>query len=1045
MAENSILTKAFDQYRVILALLVMILLAGMISRSAMTIEVSPNVQVPVVLVMIRHDGISPEDGARLLIRPVEKELKTLDGIEEITATAREGSVYVAIEFDIDRELGDALADTREAVSRARAEFPSDTKEPIVKEIAAIPEPTVVVNFSGDAVSERDLYTSALFFQREIESLPNVLEARMLGQREDVVEVLLDPSRLQRYGITGDQVIVAVQRNNLLIPAGELDTGAGRFSIKLPALLEAVEDIRQLPLIAANGAVITLGDIAQVRRSFADASGFSYLNGVKNIALNVYKRTQSNAITTVAEVKQVVAENRTEQAPNIDIDFFFDMSENASKQVNELSGNILTAMALVLTLVVATLGVRSGLLVGFGIPFSLLGAIIIINLLGYSFNFMVMFGLLLALGMLIDGAIVIVEFAAAEMDKGADAKSAYGLAVRRMAVPVLASTGTTLAAFLPLLFWPGVSGRFMVYLPVTVFAVLAWSLLYALLFAPTLGVVSAKLSRGSLPGNILAPLTKLYRRVLTAVINHAALVSVSALLLMWSIFSAYGKLGAGVEFFTDAESQYGVVSVRALGNLPVAEKARLALQAEAMVRTVPGVTQVYASSGGSSIGTDRQKSPDEIGEMLVQLSPRTERSKDSQQVFAEIRERTAILPGVIVTGKPLEVGPPVGKDVQVQLSSSNREALHESAKLVREWVTTNIAGLRDIEDTLPLAGIEWEIEVDRARAAMLGVDVNSVGQMVQMITNGVRIGDYRPDDADDEVELRLRFDREHRTLQALDDLRVNTANGAVPIASFTQRVAKPRVDTIQRIDLRETVFVLANSEEGYVTDSQVDEIERWLQTKPLPDDVTARFRGANEEQADAGAFLGVAFSMAMFLMLILLVAQFNSFYQAALILFSVVMSTAGVMFGLILNQQLFSVILTGTGIVALAGIVVNNNIVLIDGYNYLRTNTPSLSKTEAAIEAAVGRFRPVMLTTVTTIVGLLPLANGLSVDIINRSWEHGGEIASWWKPLAGAIVNGLAFATVMTLFLTPVLLVLPERARDTLRTWRRAFRARRGEV
>ncbi len=1039
----SVLARAFSYYRVTLALLVMILLAGVIARSSMSIEVSPNVQVPVVLVMIRHDGISPEDGARLLVRPVEKELKSVDGVEEIVATAREGSVYVVVEFDIERDLGDALADTREAVSRARAEFPSDTKEPIVKEIAAIPEPTVVVNFSGEQVAERDLYQAALFFQREIESLPNVLEARMAGERKDVVEILLDPYRLQSYGISAGQVMAAVQRNNLLIPAGELDTGAGRYGIKLPALLEAVDDIRALPVAAVPGAAVLLGDVATVTRSFEDPSGFSYLDGVKNIALNVFKRTESNAITTVDEVKAVVAKYQATHAGNIEIDYIFDMSQNAAKQVNELSGNILTAMALVLTLVVATLGVRSGLLVGFGIPFSLLGAIIIISGLGYSFNFMVMFGLLLALGMLIDGAIVVVEFAATEMDNGADAKTAYGRAVSRMAVPVIASTGTTLAAFLPLLFWPGVSGRFMVYLPVTVFAVLAWSLLYALLFAPTLGVVTARASKGSSPGNILAPLTAYYRRALTAVMRHVPLVGIGSLLLMWSVFSAYGKYGAGVEFFTDAENQYGIVSVRALGNLPVEEKARLVLQAEALVRDVPGVAHVYASSGGSSIGSDRQKSPDEIGEMLVELTPRSERDTDSHGVFAEVRKRAAVLPGVIVTGKAIETGPPVGKDIQIQLSSANRAALHQTATEIREWVDANVEGVRDLEDTLPLAGIEWEIVVDRVRAAMLGVDVNAVGQMIQMVTNGVRLGEYRPDDATDEVELRMRFPSDIRQVSALDELRVNTANGPVPIASFTERRAKQRVDTIQRVDLRETVFVLANSEEGYVTDNQVREIAAWLEANPIDDEVMVSFRGANEEQADAGAFLGVAFSMAMFLMLVMLVAQFNSFYQAALILFAVVMSTCGVLLGLIISQKLFSVILTGVGVVALAGIVVNNNIVLIDGYNHLRKTTPLLSKTEAAIEAAVSRFRPVMLTTVTTIAGLLPLANGLSIDIISRSWEAGGEIASWWQPLASAIVNGLAFATVMTLFLTPVLLLFPERARAGLGKLRGRWLSLRG--
>jgi multidrug efflux pump len=373
---------------------------------------------------------------------------------------------------------------------------------------------------------------------------------------------------------------------------------------------------------------------------------------------------------------------------------------------------------------------------------------------------------------------------------------------------------------------------------------------------------------------------------------------------------------------------------------------------------------------------------------------------------------------------MDTGPPVGKDIQIQLSSSDRQAMYRVTDQVRQWIAENVEGLRDLQDTLPLAGIQWEIDVDRSRAAMLGVNVAEVGNMVQMVTGGVMIGEFRPDDADDEIEIRLRYPEQDRQLASIDGLRVNTPGGAVPIGSFSQRVAKPRVDAIQRIDMAETVFILANSEEGYLPDDQTRQIAEWLATQSFDSEVNIVFRGANEEQAKAAEFLSTAFSLAMSVMLIMLVMQFNSFYQAGLILFSVVMSTAGVLLGLLIAQATFSTILTGVGIVALAGIVVNNNIVLIDTYNYLRRSNSQLTAAEAVYNAAKSRFRPVMLTSITTIVGLLPLANGLSIDLVNRSFTLGGMVASWWQPLASAIVNGLLVSTVLTLLLTPAMLLLP---------------------
>ncbi|MGB2115328.1 MAG: efflux RND transporter permease subunit [Porticoccaceae bacterium] len=1020
--------------RATLSLMLLVLLAGIMSRASMPIEVNPNVTVPAAIIMVRHEGISPEDGSRLLIRPIEKELKTLDGLEEMIATARESVIYLFVRFDINLDIDQVIADVRESVDRAKAEFPEETKEPIVNAISPSPEPDVVLTFSGDKVGERDLFKAAKFFQRKIEGLSQVLETNLSGHREEVVEVILDPSKLELYKITAGELIYILSANNLLIPAGQMDAGEGRFGIKVPALIETEEDIRDIPIRSNNLGVITLSDIASIQRTFKDSTGFSTLDGKPTIALDVRKRLKANSIDTIAAVRQVVDLHRDQFSQEIEIDYMFDSSEYAQSMVSELMGNIFTAMVLVLALVVATLGVRSGLLVGFGIPFCLLGSMIIVSIMGFSFNFMVMFGLLLSLGMLIDGSIVVVEFANTKIVQGTPVKDAYLQSIRRMAIPVMASTGTTLAAFLPMLFWPGVSGNFMMYLPVTVFSVLAWSLIYALIFAPTLGVSLANIGSKMTSERVVSekpvstlftPLLNNYLRLLHLAIARPLVTAGLSLMLLVGIFYGYGKFGAGLEFFTETENRFGMATLRAQGNLSIEEQRQLTEQVEARFSHLDDIKHIYASSSAGQLMGQRDASRDQISSYLIELHPRAERNRSSAEVFAEIRALTKEIPGVFATAASVEGGPPVGKDIQIQISSTDRSAMYREAAKIRRWIESNVAGLRDVEDSLPLAGVQWEMAIDRSQAAMLGVDVSSVGQMVQLVTNGMFIGEFRPDNADEEVEIRVRYPSSDRKLESLDGLRVNTAEGAVPISSFTQRQAKTRVDTIQRIDMMETVFVLANTEDGYLADNQVKQISQWLDTQSIDPAVKITFRGANEEQAESAEFLSTAFTLAMGLMLILLVAQFNSFYQSILILFSVVMSTAGVLLGLLVTQSVFSTILTGVGIVALAGIVVNNNIVLIDSYNHLRRNDKNLSLKEAVFEAAKSRFRPVMLTTVTTIAGLLPLATGFSVDMVNRKIEVGGMVASWWQPLASAIVNGLVVATIMTLLLTPAMLLVPE--------------------
>ena len=1022
--------------RATIAIMLLIVVTGAGSRLSMPVELSPNVVLPVVMTMVRYDGISPEDGNRLLVRPIEKELKTIDGIEEIQATASEGYVVVTTEFEVSDNIKQAVADVREAVNRAKADFPDGAEEPIVDELSPSPEPSIVITFSGSEVSERELYRAAKFFQSKLETLPDVLKADLSGHREEIVEVIIDPEKLKLFNISINEFTRAISVNNVLIPTGEIDLAGGRFGIKVPAILESYKDIENVPIKSSPSKSISLGDLAEVRRTFRDAQGYGLINGEKALAIDVRKRITANLIDTVANTKQIIESYRSDFSENLDIDYAFDTSEMTEQMVNELQGNIITAMCLVLALVVATLGFRSGLLVGFAIPFSILGALIIINSLGHSFNFMVMFGLLLSLGMLIDGAIVVVEHANTKVSEGISFKKAYSDSVGRMAVPVIASTGTTLAAFLPLLFWPGVSGDFMSYLPITVFAVLGWSLLYALVFVPTLGTVLGR-RRGKnkkLPEDreseksartLFLPLEKVYLKILKPVVNAPVKFAGIMFIFIFGIFALYFKFNSGQEFFTPIESQYGMIEIRAQGNLSINEQKEITLSVNRIVEQLEGVKQLYGYSSATNyvpFGSDVSR--DQISTILVELVPRSERSSGSREIFRTIREKTKSIPGIFVTGQEMEQGPPTGKDIQIQLSSSNRASLYKKAKDLRVWIDQNVEGIRDLQDTLPLAGIQWEIDVDESRAAMLGIDTVSVGNMIQLITNGAIIGKFRPDDADDEVEIRLRFPTQDRRLSNIRDLMVQSNNGPVPIGAFTRIVPASRVDSIQRINMDETVFIMANSEDGFLPDDQIQIIDSWVLANQ-DSTVEVKYRGANEEQQKSADFLLTAFLLAMSVMLIMLITQFNSFYQSGLILFSVILSTAGVLLGLLISQNTFSTVLTGVGIVALAGIVVNNNIVLIDTYNFIRSRNPQISASNAVFNAARERFRPVMLTTITTVVGLLPLANGMSIDLINRTYTIGGMVSSWWQPLASAIVNGLLVATILTLLLTPAMLLVPE--------------------
>ncbi|WP_295798458.1 efflux RND transporter permease subunit [uncultured Microbulbifer sp.] len=1036
----SLLEGAVDRFRSSISLMLLIVIVGIAARSAMTVESSPEVNPPIVIVQVMHEGISPEDGVRLLIRPLEQEVRALEGVKEVMATARESLVYLVIEFDSAVDIDLAVDEVRNAVDRAKAELPRDAEEPVVEEASAQPFPAIVVTLAGEGVSERELLQGAQLLKRKIENIGEVLSANINGNREEVVEATIDPVRLEHYQITSGELINAVLGNNLLIPAGEMDVSKGRFSVKVPGLIESADDVYQIPLKQSGQGVVTLGQVTDVRRTFKDATSYTSVNGRPGLSISVEKRTGASSVDLADAVRAAVDAERDFLPRGVDVNFVFDQSQFARDMVSEMEGNILTAMLLVMIIVVAALGFRSGLLVGFGIPFSLLFGAIVCWYLGYSFNFMVMFGMLLALGMLIDGSIVITEYADRKMAEGLSPRVAYSISVRRMFWPVLASTGTTLAAFLPIIFWPGVVGDFMRYLPVTVFAVLAGSLIYALFFAPVLGSMFGKsqldlqtqqylkqLESGD-PGR-LPGITGAYVRMLEPIVRHPLISFGGTVAALVAIFLAFNIFNPGVEFFTDTEEQYGNVEVRAQGNLSMEEKKALVSPVERAVMDVPEVRVVYTAVGDGGISGNNEKAPDQIANLLVELVPASQRERKSREIFADIRKRTTDFAGIKTSAKAFEGGPPVGKDIVLEFRGRDYDRLLAETWRLHRALETEIGGIRDIVNTAPLPGIQWEVKVDRAKAALYGADLTGVGRAVQLVTNGVLMAEYRPDDSDEEVDIRIRYPDHARGITALDGLKVNTAQGAVPVSSFVTTVARPKVDKIERIDGITRMQVKADVEDGVLADDKVREIRHWLEQHPVADGVELIFRGADENQNESLVFLQVAFSLSLFLMFILLVTQFNSFYQSALILSSVIMSTLGVMLGLTLTQSTFSVIMTGVGIVALAGIVVNNNIVLIDTYNHVRRTEPDLSAGTAAVRAAAQRLRPVFLTTATTILGLLPLALGASVDMLGRTVVVNGVIASFWVKLASAIVYGLSFSTLLTLVVTPVMLALPGALRE----------------
>jgi multidrug efflux pump len=1030
---------AIDHARLTVATLIFLLCAGLVAYVTIAKEAEPDVKIPVIYVQLSQRGISPEDSERLLLRPVETQLKSVGNVKEMRSTAFEGGGFVLLEFEAGFNSNAALADVRAKVDQAKHDLPRDVDEPQVLEVNLSLYPVLVVGLSGD-VPERTLLRIARAAKNAIEQAPGVLKAELRGSRDEAVEIILDPTLISSYGLSIDQLGTITQSFNTLIAAGALEGETGRFAVKVPSLFEKPQDILNIPVVASSGASVTLRDIAEVKPTFKDATSVTRVNGRPAMTIEVSKRTGANLIETVDAVKYVVEQLQKTWPSAVHVTFTQDKSKIIRQMLGDLQNSVATGVLLVAIVILFALGFRASVFIGIAIPASFLAGVLGLQLAGLTINIVVLFSLILAVGMLVDDAIIVSEFAERRMAEGMAPREAYALAAKRMAGPVIAATATRVAAFSPLLFWPGVVGQFMKYLPITLIATLSASLAVALFFTPTLGALLGKAARhpvgASGAGDEHVSDRGPYMRTVRLALRHPGTTLALAAVLLVVVQLAYGKFGRGVEFFPNVEPDYGQVIVHARGNLALEEKNRLIGEVERRVLEFDGLKTVYARIGEQPRGMS-ELTEDTIG--VIQFEFAHWRSRPpAHQIMDAIRAKTADIPGILIEVTAPRAGPPTGKPIQVQLGAVDPAVLPAAAQKVAAILARN-GDIRDLDDGQPLPGIDWRIEFNKSEAAKYNASIGAVGSAIQLVTNGLKATEYRPVDSDKSVDILVRFPPERRSLDQIDDLRLQTPMGHVPIGNFVQRVPAPRVGYINRVNSNRVTTVSANVAEGIPSAKVQQDITRELAAADLGPGVTFRLKGEDEERSKASAFLLKAFGTAIFLIFAILLAQFNKLTSVGLVLTAVLLSTFGVMLGLLIMGQPFGVVMAGIGVIANAGVIVNNNIVLIDTYDRLRRE--GVAAYEAIIETCRERARPVVLTATTAILGVLPIAVGVNVEFLSREITVGAPATQWWINLSTAIVFGLGFATVLTLIVTPAALMAIENVRQARLRWSAALRGR----
>ena len=1034
-------SAALSRQSTVMVLLVFIIIAGVVSYSALPRESDPDITIPYIFVTTSFEGVAPEDMETLVTMPLERKLKGLSDTKEISSISDDGVSIIRVEFTPDVDIDDALQKVRDKVDQAKPDLPGDLPDdPVINEVNLSETPILNVVLSGPFSLKR-LNVFAENLEDRIEGVQGVLDANIIGGLEREIHVEFDMDRVAFYNIPLSSLLGSVQNANVNTPGGSVEIGQAKYLVRVPADFKHPDEIDRIVVHENDGRPIYLRDIATIRDHYKDPTSKSRINGVQSVTIEVKKRAGENIIMINDEVKRIIAEEQEILPPTLRIDLTADQSQDIRLMVADLQNNIITGLLLVLIVVFAFIGGRSALFVSLAIPLSMLITFTVLDIFSYTLNMVVLFSLILSLGMLVDNGIVVVENIYRHMHMGKSRMQAAQDATDEVAWPVIASTLTTIGAFFPMVFWPGIMGEFMSYLPVTVIIALIASLFIALVINP---VLSAKFqgvpkedadAKPSVVDRMMQKLVNMYRPILEwSLNNRLKVLSMSFGFLIFSIV-AFSMFGKGVEFLPDTEPKRADVKIKAPIGTNLDASDRFVKIVEQIAQEYPDIEYTIANTGESG-------SSDEIGThySLVKLDyvDIQERSRPSSETTSEIRDRlNEIIRGAEIRAEAEQMGPPTGDPVNLEIYGRDLRHLGELASNIKRAIR-DIPGLVDLKDNYVAAKPEIRVDVDKEKAALLGLDANTIAQAVKTAINGYKVGVYR--EGKDEYDIVAKLPKENRN--SLDDIKRITISGPngepIPLTSLCTVTLGGGLGGINRIDQKRVVTLSADVS-GRLAEQVIADIETVLADFDFPRGYSYQFTGEQEEQREASEFLTKAFGTALFLIFIVLVTQFNSTSTPFIILTAVILSLGGVMIGLLLTGTAFGVIMTGVGVLSLAGVVVNNAIVLIDYYEQLKAK--GVAYRDALVEAGLTRFRPVLLTAITTVLGLIPMATGVSFDFINFRIDTGSETSQWWGPMAVAVIFGLAVSTILTLVVVPCLCSLQE----TLKERAEAKKARKAAV
>ncbi len=1038
----------------VLLITVCVLVFGASTYLKLPREAAPEVEIPFVMVTTPYRGVAPQDIESLITNPLENELSGVADLKKMMSTSAEGVSLITLEFEPEANIDESLQRVRDRVSTAESKLPTEADDTAVNEVSFTNIPVMIVTIAG-GVDEEHLKKIGEDLEEKVKRVAGVLDAKLSGGRTREIRVQIDPVRLEHYGLKLGDVISSIQSENVNIPGGDVAVGGANFLLRIPGEFVDPAEIEDVAIKRKGDRPVFVRDVGRVLDGFAERSTYARMNGEPAVSLGITKRTGSNILALSEEIKALVALEAESWPAGVYYRTLGDQSKIIRFMVSDLQNGIITALLLVVGVIMFFMGVRNSLFVALAIPLSLLGTMIVVSQLGMTLNMMVLFSLILALGMLVDNAIVIVETIYRHHEEGAPLQQAAVEGTKEVATAVAASTATTVAAFLPLLFWTGITGQFMSYMPKTVVIVLIASLVVAVAVLPVATSRLMKVSRRRVrsPGDREEGwVMTIYQKMLGLSIRHRYLSAGLGLATLVGSFMAYGALNHGTEFFAETEPNRATIMVKAPDGTDIEATDNITRTVETALAREDNVDVYVAEVGVSGDAQDPSSASQAAAnsaritvDFLPDAASATAddkiRIEDTTETIERIRQAIETTPGAEISIEKERMGPPVGAPIAVEISGEDFRALGEYSATARRQIG-EIPGTAKLTDNYRVGRPELRLQIDRGAAKRVGASTQVVASTVRTAVAGTKASTLR--DGEDEYDIMVELDPRYREdLQAILSLRIpgreDTSPDTFPVPLSTvasYEIAGGR-GSLRHIDQDLVVTVEGQIAEGYNENAVRSDVEAWIGATSHPEGLVVRLGGAQDEQREAQEFLINAFVLAVFLIAIVLVTQFNRFDLPFIILLTVLMSLVGVLWGLIITGTPFGVMMTGLGVISLAGVVVNNAIVLLDYVERLRAR--GLSMYEALIRAGTARFRPVVLTALTTVLGLVPMALGISIDFPTGTVNQGTQSTQWWGPMAVAVIFGLAFATILTLVLLPTMYSILEDFRHLrARVWKWIF-------